>query len=185
MIRLKSLCASAPLLCLAAIHTSSSAAEFRSRPPHVHGSAMLNIALQDAGLDIEFESPAINVIGFEHEPATDQERAALLQANRTFDAGERLFVWPSGAACKQTSAQRTPITYEHDGDEEKPNAPEANYEVSYRFVCEHPEKLEWIDVRLFGVTRGMQKITATVVTPKIQRQTELTAAHTQVNLKPD
>ena len=146
---------------------------------------MLDIALQDAGLDIEFESPAINVIGFEHEPATDQERAALLQANRTFDAGERLFVWPAGAACRQTSAKRTPITYEHDGDDEKPNAPEANYEVSYRFACEHPEKLEWIDVRLFGVTRGMQKITATVVTPKIQRQTDLTAEHTQVSLKPD
>jgi len=146
---------------------------------------MLNIALQDTGLDIEFESPAINVIGFEHEPATDQERAALVQANRTFDAGERLFVWPSGAACKQTSAKRTPITFERDGDDDKPNGPEADYEVSYRFVCEHPEKLEWLDARLFGVTRGMQKITATVVTPKIQRQTELTAAHTQVNLKPD
>ena len=183
MIRLRYLRAVALPLCFAAILTPSTAAEFRSRPPHVHGSATLNIALQDGGLDIEFESPAINVIGFEHEPATDQERAALLQANRTFDAAERLFVWPPDATCKQTSTKRTPITYEHDGDDEKPNAPEANYEVSYRFACAHPEKLEWINVQLFGVTRGMQKITATVVTPKIQRQTELTAGHTQVSLK--
>jgi Protein of unknown function (DUF2796) len=71
------------------------------------------------------------------------------------------------------------------GDDEKPNAPQANYEVSYRFTCGHPEKLEWIDVQLFGVTRGMQKITATVVTPKVQRQADLTAQHTRVSLTPD
>jgi Protein of unknown function (DUF2796) len=115
MFRLRCLRAAAALLCLAAIHDPSEAAEFRSRPPHVHGSALLNIALQDAGLDIEFESPAIDVIGFEHEPATDQERATLSQANRTFDAGEHLFVWPAGVACRQASVKRTPITYEHDG----------------------------------------------------------------------
>jgi hypothetical protein len=173
----------AAVLCFAAI--DSEAGEFRSRPPHVHGSATLDIALQDGRLDIEFESPAINVVGFEHEPATAEERAALSQANRTFDGGDPLFVSPAGAACKQTSVTRTPITYEHDGDDEKPNAPHANYEVAYRFTCKHPDKLDWIEVQLFEVTRGMQKITATVVTPGIQRQTDLTAGHTRVSLLPD
>ncbi len=163
---------------------TSAAAEFRSRGAHVHGSATLDIALQDTLLDIEFESPAINVIGYEHAPATDQEKAALQEANRTFNAGDRLFVWPAAAQCKQASAKRTPIAYEQDGDDDKPNAPQANYVVAYRFTCAHPEKLEWIDVKLFTVTRGMQKIIANVVTATLQTQVLLTAEDVRVGLGP-
>jgi hypothetical protein len=172
-------------LWLCALHHASVAAEFRSRGAHVHGNATLDIAMQDATLDIEFESPAINVIGFEHAPGTDQEKTALMQANRAFDAGNQLFAWPAAAACKQVSVKRTPITFERDGDDDKPNAPQANYEVAYRFTCAHPQKLDSIDVKLFGVTRGMQKITANLVTATIQRQVELTPGHTQVSLQAD
>ncbi len=183
MVRFGCLRCAAVLLCLSASHHSSIAAEFRSRGAHVHGSATLDIALQDTALDIEFESPAINVIGYEHAPGTDAEKTALREANRTFDAGDRLFSWPAAAACRQVSAKRSPIAYEHDGDDEKPGAPEANYAVAYRFTCAHPEKLDWIDVGLFGVTRGMQKIVANVVTSSVQAQTLLTAEDIRVAMK--
>ena len=170
---------------LSALYSPAHAAEFRSRGAHVHGTATVNIGLQDADLDIAFESPAINVIGFEHQPNTAQEKAAVLQANRDFDAGDRLFVTPAAAACKQVRTQRIPITYERDGDDDKPNAPQANYEVAYQFTCAHAEKLDWIDVKLFGVTRGMQKIVANLVTAKVQTQTRLTADHFRVSLQPE
>jgi hypothetical protein len=158
--------------------------EFRSRGVHEHGSATVDIAFQDATLDIALHSPAINVIGFEHAPRSAEEKAALAQANRVFGSPQGLFLIPPSAACASTSVALMPITYERDGDDEKPNAPHADYDVSYRFHCAHADQLGWIDIRLFEQMKGMRQITANVVTPALQAQSLLTPGNTRVQLRP-
>ncbi|HEY4442886.1 MAG TPA: DUF2796 domain-containing protein [Steroidobacteraceae bacterium] len=170
------------LICAAG--SQSVADEFRSRGVHEHGSATVDIAVQDAILDIALHSPAINVIGFEHAPRSAEERAALAQANRVFASPQGLFVIPPRAACTSTSVTLIPITYEHDGDDDKPNAPHADYDVSYRFRCAHADQLGWIDVRLFDQMKGMRKIVANVVTPALQAQSLLSPDNTRVHLRP-
>ncbi|HTV98257.1 MAG TPA: DUF2796 domain-containing protein [Steroidobacteraceae bacterium] len=166
-----------------AAHSRVTAAEFRSRGVHEHGSATLDIALDGSTLDIALHSPAINVIGFEHEPRSPQEKAALAQANRVFGAPQGLFVLPEQAACASTGVTLTPITYEHDGEDEKAGAPHADYDVSYRFNCAHADHLDWIAVKLFGRMKGMRKITANVVTATLQTQVELTSDGTRIALR--
>ena len=161
------------------------AAEFRSRPPHVHGLATLEIAVEDTVLAITFRAPAINVIGFEHAPVTSEEKAALVQANATFSAGDRLFSAPVEAGCAQHSSALTPIAYETDGEDDKPNAPQADYEVNYRFVCLHPNKLAWIDTSLFSTLRNAQRVTANVVTSRLQQQIELVPGQRRIRLQPE
>lgn len=161
------------------------AAEFRSRPPHVHGVATVEIALEGTTLAVTFRAPAINIIGFEHIPATSEEKAALARANATFRTGDRLFIAPLEAGCTQRSSALTPITYETDGDDDKPNAPQADYEVTYRFNCAHPNELAWIDVSLFTVMRNAEKITADVVTSRMQRQVELVPAQRRIPMQPE
>lgn len=170
------------LICAAG--SPSVADEFRSRGVHEHGSATVDIAVQDATLDIALHSPAINVIGFEHAPRSAEERAALAQANRVFASPQGLFVIPPRAACTSTSVTLIPITYEHDGDDDKPNAPHADYDVSYRFRCAHADQLDWIDIRLFDQMKGMHKIVANVVTPALQAQSLLSPDNTRVHLRP-
>jgi hypothetical protein len=160
------------------------AAEFRSRGVHEHGSATVGIAIQDVTLDIALHSPAINVIGFEHAPRSAEEKAALAQANRIFASPQGLFVIPPSAACASTSVTLMPITYEHDGDDDKSNAPHADYDVSYRFHCAHADQLGWIEIRLFEQMKGMRKIVANVVTPALQAQSLLTPDNTRVRLRP-
>ncbi len=160
------------------------AAEFRSRPPHVHGLATVDIAAEGAILAITFRAPAINVVGFEHAPATSEERAALALANRTFGAGNRLFITPPAAGCRQRSATLTPIEYETDGDE-KPNAPQADYEVVYRFDCTHGSELGWIDTTLFESLRNVRKITVNVLADRLQTQIELVPRERRVALWPE
>ena len=160
------------------------AGEFRSRGVHEHGSATVDIAIQDATLDIALHSPAINVIGFEHAPQSADEKAALAQANRVFGSPQGLFSIPPNAACTSTSVTLMPITYEHDGDDGKPNAPHADYDVSYRFHCARADQLGWIDIRLFERMKGMRKIIANVVTPALQTQSLLTLDNTRVHLRP-
>ena len=161
------------------------AAEFRSRPPHVHGLATLEIAVEDTVLAITFRAPAINVIGFEHAPLTAEEKAALVQANATFSAGDRLFVAPAEAGCAQHSSALTPIAYETDGEDDKTNAPQADYEVTYRFACLHPNKLAWIDTPLFSTLRNAQRIIANVVTSRLQQQIELVPGQRRIRLQPE
>jgi len=160
------------------------AGEFRSRGVHEHGSATVDIAVQDATLDIALHSPAINVVGFEHAPRSADEKSALAQANRVFTSPKELFSMPAAAACASVSVTLMPITYEHDGGDDKPNSPHADYDVSYRFHCAHPDKLGWIDVKFFEQLKGMRKIVANVVTPALQAQSLLTPDNTRVHLRP-
>ena len=44
---------------------------------HVHGEAVLEIVIDDAGALISFEAPAIDIVGFEYLPKTDAEQAAI------------------------------------------------------------------------------------------------------------
>jgi hypothetical protein len=156
--------------------------EFRSRGVHEHGSATVNIAVQDATLEIALHSPAINVIGFEHAPRSPEEKDALAKANRAFGSPQGLFSIPASAACESTDVTLVPIIYEHDGDQ--PNAVHADYDVSYRFHCAHTDQLGWIDIRLFEQMKGMRKIVASVVTAALQAQTLLTPDNTRVHLRP-
>jgi len=167
-----------------AISPVGHAAEFRSRPPHVHGLATVDIALDATTLAINFRAPAINVIGFEHAPASPDEKAAVATAAQTFGAGGRLFIAPAAAGCVQRRAELTPITYESDGEDEKPNAPEADYEMRYEFACAHPGKLDWIKTTLFDVLIHAQKITVNIVTSDLQTQVVLLPGDSRIALKP-
>lgn len=173
------------MACMASALGGALAAEFRSRPPHVHGLATLDIAVDGAELAITFRAPAINVIGFEHAPATADEKSAVARADQTFKTGDHLFVTPTAAGCTRKSAELTPITYEAEGDDDKPNAPQADYEATYRFECAHAGELAWIDTTLFASLRDAQKVTVNVVSDLLQSQITLLPGQQHISLKPE
>src|SRR5258708_8478079 len=158
--------------------------EFRSRGVHEDGSATVDIAVQDGTLDIALHSPAINVIGFEHAPRSADEKSAVAQANRVFTSPRELFLIPVGAACTSTTVTLLPIAYERDREDGTPNAPHADYDVSYPFHCAHSAQLRRIDIRFFEQLKSMRKIVANVVTPALQAQSLLTPDNTRVHLRP-
>lgn len=47
---------------------------------HVHGQARLQVALEGERIDLMFSSPAANLVGFEHQPRTEQQREAVAAA---------------------------------------------------------------------------------------------------------
>ena len=174
------------VLCSVYLGTTLSAAvaaEFRSRPPHIHGQATLDIAIEGPALGITFRAPAINVLGFEHAPATPAEVSSVASAQATFQAGDRLFLTPAKASCAQKSARFTPITYETEGDDDKPDAPQADYEVTYEFVCARPAELTSIDTTLFESLRNAEKITVNIVAQNLQTQRALTPPEQHIALR--
>ncbi len=66
---------------------------------HVHGIATLNLAMEGDELEIEFVSPAGNIVGFEHEAVTEAERRAIRDAIEQLRKGNELFDLPLAASC--------------------------------------------------------------------------------------
>lgn len=68
--------------------------------PHVHGVAHLNMAVEGSLLHVELESPAMNIVGFEHQPRSSRQREQIHQAVRKLKAVEQLLAPNREAQCR-------------------------------------------------------------------------------------
>jgi hypothetical protein len=170
-------------MCLAmAIHPVT-AQEHREHGAHVHGVGRLNVAVEGNTLEIELDSPAMNLIGFEHEPHSKAEHAQRDNAIARLGRGEKLFVLPAAAACRLVSAE---VTEEGEGHEHEAEAGHHHEEGEagihhsdinghYRFHCDNPAQLNAIDVRLFEQFPATHELEVQFIGPRGQGAAELTA----------
>jgi Protein of unknown function (DUF2796) len=178
-------------LCILALFPAGIAladeAEHREHGPHVHGVAQLNVALDGNVLWIELNSPAMNIVGFEHAPQNAEQKAAVGDATATLKDGARVFGTSASAGCRLAEAKVTsdiehPETEHHDAAdehaEEDEHAGEAHseFQASYRFDCTAPDALKQLDVHLFELFPGTEEIEAQVISGARQTAAELTAA---------
>ena len=178
------------------------AEEYRHHKAHEHGGAHMNVALEGNDIYIELTSPAANIVGFEHHPRNESQKAAVKKAIVTLKAGEALFVLhPSDEGGLAKSKVYTDIandsdhksedarTHEHNEiskkDEEDKRRHQENHEsdkhesnsefrAEYHFVCKKPEKLAHIDVMLFSVFPGIEHIEVQLLTGTKQTALDLT-----------
>lgn len=73
--------------------------EAASLGAHEHGAARLNAALDGKRLELEFISPAMNLVGFEHAPATPADEAKIAEARSQLEQPAALFGLPTAAGC--------------------------------------------------------------------------------------
>jgi hypothetical protein len=188
---------------LGAILPNLQAGEFRHHEAHEHGVAHLNVAHDGKNLYIELTSPAANIVGFEYQPHTQEQKAAVKEAIKKLEAGEALFVLPAGAegglaeskvhtdiASKSDHKSEDAHTHDHNEsskqDEEDKHRHSENHEsnkherhsefkAEYHFVCKKSENLVYIDVMLFSVFPGIEHIEVQILTDTKQTALELTA----------
>ncbi|HEY6043783.1 MAG TPA: DUF2796 domain-containing protein [Nitrosospira sp.] len=73
--------------------------------PHVHGVATLEIAIDDAAVQINLNSPLDSLLGFERTPRNQKERqAARVMASKLHQA-DSLFIFTPAAECRLESAR--------------------------------------------------------------------------------
>ena len=180
------------------------AAEYRHQKAHEHGVAQMNVAFEGNELYIELISPAANIVGFEHQPRTQDQKAAVKAAIKKLEAGEKLFAFPSGVGgslvkskvhtdINNDSGRESDETQSHEhhemssdagneaekhGDEEHQHGDEhehhSEFKGEYHFVCKKPEKLAYVDVLLFRVFSGIEHIEVQLLTGTRQTAYELT-----------
>ncbi|MEM9709277.1 MAG: DUF2796 domain-containing protein [Pseudomonadota bacterium] len=76
----------------------------RELDAHVHGHGALNIAMEGNQVAIELEVPGFDIVGFEYEASTDEDKAAIATALDTLGDASNLFSLTADAGCEVTEA---------------------------------------------------------------------------------
>ena len=91
---------------------------FVEEDAHEHGVALVNIAQEANALFIEFVSPSINIVGFEYQPSSDEEKELVEAALSNLADGMMLFSPTDAANCTLMSADvDSEIAEEHESGE--------------------------------------------------------------------
>ncbi len=169
--------------------------EHRQHGSHVHGIASMNLALEGDEVHIELDSPAANIVGFEHAPSSDADHAALDKAVAMLKDGDKLFEFNESAGCSLEKAhiesalleeehgheehdKHEHDKHEHDkhGHDEHEEEVHSDIEVVYHFECAKPGKLSQLTVELFEAFPGMEKLNVQYVIENKQGAAELTSS---------
>jgi FtsZ-interacting cell division protein YlmF len=71
---------------------------------HVHGEAVMNIAIEGNKIAAELESPLYNITGFEHKAESEADKKTLQQAMVKLENAESLLLISSAAKCELMDA---------------------------------------------------------------------------------
>lgn len=184
----------------------------RSADAHTHGDAELAIVFENNMLTIELDTPVYNILGFEHAPETDIQKAAFKKAELDLGRGDTLFTLNNQANCTSLSNDVTVALFDtdmhdeeshdekddhhhehketHDKDEHQDEAHADEHDedkhtdvvLSYEFKCQNPEKLSNLRINLFEFFEKLSEIDATILGPSTQKQVTLTRNQSQLDI---
>ncbi len=178
-----------PLLLLLLFPLSTMAAD-----KHVHGEADLFIAINNQQVLIELESPAANIVGFEHKPHNSDEKAIVSRSLDLLANYKQLIQFPDGE-CKQVSADiKNPFTamkeekhsekhdHGHHDHHDHGNEAEghAEFHAEYTLSCKNTQGLKKALVRAFETFSGLEKVTVNWLNTSKQGTSTMTPSKTTI-----
>ncbi|MDF1614146.1 DUF2796 domain-containing protein [Desulfurivibrio dismutans] len=162
---------------------------------HVHGRAEINLIVEETMLVIDLLSPAMNLVGFEHQPRNHEQRAAIKAAKELLSDGKKLFALPATAHCRQVKAEISSDfdlehshEHRHDHGHQQDHEPahhdhdHADFTGLWEFHCEQPASLTYIDFRLFEHFPATQRLRIQAITPAGQTGAELRPQNARLDL---
>ncbi len=156
--------------------------EHGSLGAHEHGVGRLNAALDGQTLELELQSPAMNLVGFEHPATSDADKAKVAAVRALLDKPLELFNLPKAAGCVvanqelQSPLFGDPAPEDADDDDDDDHASEAagtapaagaehhhdhsEIHAHYQFTCATPAALKTLDLgqvfKTFPTTHKIQ-----------------------------
>ena len=177
----------------------SSSAMAQSADSHVHGNAELNVVLMGQQLQVEFVSPAINLLGFERPPNTDEETATLNNTIEQLQRGGWLIeAFPT--TCQLSTEEFEAPVYEehenseHDHDHDHENSEHdhessehdaeahSNFRVRYLYDCDTAPR-EQLKILAFDHYSGIETLTVQWVADQKQGYARLSRDNPVLDLE--
>lgn len=155
---------------------------------HTHGVSQLMVAIVGDQIDIRFESPAMNLLGFEHVATSMADKSAVSAAIATLKNHGALFTFDKGqcttvhfaidtASVLPTKASSHDHHHGHDDDSHN------EITAEYQFSCNTTANLSSIRVGLFQAFPGIQQIQAKWLYEAAQGAISLTPGNTIMGVK--
>lgn len=168
---------------------------------HLHGYAEITLALEGNTLEINFESPAANIVGFEHKIISKEQLQLLDKAKLILESPAELFTFSAGN-CSLTqmdanfSALLSPLVKDeqhkndkhhgnshHDGAHKAPKDSHSEITAGYKYDCPQGAKLNTIGVNLIHRFPRIETIKAMWLTDNKQGAVELTATSNLIQIR--
>jgi hypothetical protein len=160
--------------------------EHGSLSAHEHGVGRLNAALDGQTLELELESPAMNLVGFEHAATTDADKAKVAAVRAQLEKPLVLFNLPKAAGCVvATQELESPLfgdkpdaddDHDEDAKDGEHHHDHSEIHAHYQFSCSAPGALKTLDlVNIFNTFPATQKIQVQLISPSGQQGVEVTA----------
>ncbi|MEX5685061.1 DUF2796 domain-containing protein [Pseudomonas silesiensis] len=159
--------------------------EHGSLGAHEHGVGRLNAALDGQTLELELESPAMNLVGFEHAATTDADKAKVAAVRAQLEKPLALFNLPTAAGCVVAIQElESPLfgvkpdaddDHDHDAKDEH-HHDHSDIHAHYQFSCSAPGALKTLDLaNIFNTFPATRKIQVQLIGPSGQQGVEVTA----------
>ncbi|MEE4815570.1 DUF2796 domain-containing protein [Pseudomonas alliivorans] len=167
-------------------HDHDHSAEHGSLGAHEHGVGRLDVVLEGKTLEFEFDSPAMNIVGFEHEATSAEDKAKVAKARELLLKPNALFSIADAANCSATSVKlESPLFGDKDTDhEEHAKDGDADHHEhseihgTYKFVCDAPAILKKLDLsQIFKTFPDTRKLQVQLISPSGQSGAEVIAAN--------
>lgn len=191
---MKAITLAACAISLATVAPSFAEEAHRELGPHVHGRGTLNIVVENTRISIELEAPGMDIVGFEHEASSADQKAALAKVKEQLGDPLSLFRVPAAAACKLAEAKteiETEAEHDHDhdhgaeeggekadhdadGHDHDEHGGHTAFHVTYAIDCAVPASLTSITFDYFNAFAGAKALDVSVVTDKAQSKFEVT-----------
>ncbi|SDQ96606.1 Protein of unknown function [Pseudomonas grimontii] len=165
--------------------------EHGSLGAHEHGVGRLNAVLDGQALELELDSPAMNLVGFEHVATSAADKAKVAAARKQLENPLALFNLPKAAGCViSTQELNSPLfgdkpEADHDDDDHDDDAKDGAHEhhhdhseihAHYQFTCATPTALGNLDLtQVFKTFPATQKIQVQLIGPSGQQGVDATA----------
>ena len=140
---------------------------------HEHGHGKLNVAIEGKNVMMEMEVPGADIVGFEHEAKSDEDKAKVADAMKILGAPETLFMVAESAKCETKKAE---IEVHGHGDHNE-------FHGTYQLMCENPGDIKGIKFGMFGKFPNLEELEVKVVTESGQSAYEVEKDEPQLVLK--
>jgi hypothetical protein len=152
---------------------------------HEHGHSTLNIAIEGTEVAMELIAPGADIVGFEHEAESAQDKAALEAAEAKLADPLSLFAMPADAECTVQTAtvavEGEELHHEAaDHDEGEEHEAEAEHEAEhnefhgeYQLACAEPDELGAIRFDYFEAFPNAMEVEVNLITEKGQSSFEV------------
>ena len=158
---------------------------------HEHGSASLNIAIDSSTIAMRFESPAVNIVGFEYTTEDAQQQLLIKQAKNNLSNFDAILQLAGAVSCQTVQSSANWVTKheesheeheEHEEHDKAPSAEHAEFIAEYHLECTQLNNLTAINVNLFEFFPAISDLDVQVIYSGGQIKQELNVNNTLIKL---